>query len=288
MIENRHDVSYFYHNSDGSDFRKNGGDFRITGRGGVAMSRARQAAMQGYITQEGYCGIDRLAMQFGISVATVHRDLTALAAAGRVRKVHGGALGCLSEAAAAADRPDSHFCQRLEKNRPAKMMIAEEAETLIEAGDILFLDSSTTCWCLARRLQSSRLNALSIVTNSVLIAQEFYRFPSHFMLMCLGGNYNCQLNSFLGRMALSQLSQLRLTKAFYSGVGLDRSGLSTYHEDHADFLRQVLDQAAANCLLLDSSKFNRTGLFMICGRERIGRLISEQAPPPELRVGPAV
>lgn len=271
---------YFYHNRYGHDFLKKG-------KGGM-MSTARQDAMQGLLLQEGYCGIDRLASQFGVSVATVHRDLSALAASGRVRKVHGGALSCLAEAAVAADRPDSHFCQRLEKNRPAKMVIAEEAESLIESGDILFLDSSTTCWCLARCLQSSRLNALSIVTNSVLIAQEFYRFPSHFMLMCLGGNFNCQLNSFLGRMALAHLRQLRLTKAFYSGVGLDRSGLSTYHEDHAEFLRQVLDQAAENCLLLDSSKFNRTGLFMICGRERIGRLISEQAPPPELRVGPAV
>ena len=253
----------------------------------------RQLALSAYLRTVRYSSIEDLVTRFGVSVATVHRDIAALVRTGSARKVHGGAISTLPEetpvkAPASANQRDSHFIQRLETNRAAKMLIAERAERSIVDGDIVFLDSSTTCLCLARRLQSSRLNALSIVTNSVLIAQEFFRFPSHFMLMCLGGNFNCQLNSFLGRMALAHLRQLRLTKAFYSGVGLDRSGLSTYHEDHAEFLRQVLDQAAENCLLLDSSKFNRTGLFMICGRERIGRLISEQAPPPELRVGPAV
>lgn len=256
------------------------------------MNTSRREAMQAYLLQEGYCGVERLASRFGVSVATVHRDLSALSASGLVRKVHGGAVGSpsapLPAMASGADRQDSHFCQRLEQNRSAKMMIAALAEALIESGDILFLDSSTTCLCLARRLQSSRLTTLSVVTNSVLIAQEFFRFPPHFMLMCLGGNFNGQLNSFLGRMAQEHLRQVRLTKAFYSGVGLDSSGLSTYHEDHAEFLRQVLGQAEENCLLLDSSKFNRGGLFRICGRERIGRLLSDQPPPPELWNGPAV
>jgi DeoR/GlpR family transcriptional regulator of sugar metabolism len=142
----------------------------------------RQLALSDYLRTVRYSSIEDLVTRFGVSVATIHRDLAALVRTGAVRKVHGGAISTLPEAmpvqtSASSGQRDSHFIQRLETNQAAKMLIAERAERSIVAGDIVFLDSSTTCLCLARRLQSSRLNNLSIVTNSVLIAQEFYRFP---------------------------------------------------------------------------------------------------------------
>lgn len=241
---------------------------------------SRQAAISEYLTRERYVWTEKLSEHFNVSLATIHRDLVLLEKAGHIHKVHGGAVTLLEaprqEQVPCADR---HFVQRLEENRASKQKIAEDAEKLVRQGDILFLDSSTTCLCLARRLQNSSLANLSIVTNSVLIAQEFHRFPSHFVLLSLGGSYNSQLNSFLGNITLENLKRVRLTKAFYSGVGLDQGGLSTYHEEHAAFLRQVLDLAPENCLLLDSSKFGRTGLFNICSLERIGGIISEQSIP---------
>ena len=244
----------------------------------------RQLALSAYLRTVRYSSIEDLVTRFGVSVATVHRDIAALVRTGAARKVHGGAVSTLPEetpvkAPASANQRDSHFIQRLETNRAAKMLIAERAERSIVDGDIVFLDSSTTCLCLARRLQSSRLNNLSIVTNSVLIAQEFFRFPPHFIMMSLGGNFKCQLNSFLGKITLENLHRLRITRAFYSGVGLDAAGLSTYHEAHADFLREVLALSEHNTLLLDSSKFNRAGLFLICGLDEIEALISDQPPP---------
>lgn len=253
----------------------------------MSPSRARQQAISSHLRSVRYSSIDDLVTRFAVSVATVHRDIAALAAMGAARKVHGGAVSLLPEepppqiSSASASR-DSHFMQRLESNRAAKMFIAERAERSIENGDIIFLDSSTTCLCLARRLQCSRLNSLSIVTNSVLIAQEFHCFPPHFILMCLGGTFKGQLNSFLGKITLADLHRLRITRAFYSGVGLDAAGLSTYHEAHADFLREVLALAEHHTLLLDSSKFNRAGLFLICELNEIEELISDRSPPPEL------
>ena len=147
----------------------------------MAVLNERQLGMSAYLRTVRYSSIEDLVTRFGVSVATIHRDIAALVRTGAVRKVHGGAISTLPEetpvkAAAAASQRDSHFIQRLETNRAAKMLIAERAEGSIVDGDIVFLDSSTTCLCLARRLQSSRLNNLSIVTNSVLIAQEFSVF----------------------------------------------------------------------------------------------------------------
>ncbi len=241
---------------------------------------SRQAAVSEYLAREKFVATGKLASHFHVSLATIHRDLDVLEEARLLVKVHGGATSLVRvEAQEAVPPQDRPFAQRLEANRGAKQKIAEMAEKLVTAEDILFLDSSTTCLCLARRLQNSSLASLSIVTNSVLIGEEFHRFPPNFMLVSLGGGYNSQLNSYLGRMTLENLRTLRITKAFYSGVGLNRDGLSTYHEDHADFLRQVLDMAPFNCLLLDSSKLDRAGLFPICPLDRIQRVISEQTLP---------
>ncbi|MBR0458430.1 MAG: DeoR/GlpR transcriptional regulator [Victivallales bacterium] len=242
---------------------------------------SRQAAISEYLARERYVSTERLAAHFHVSLATMHRDLDVLSLSGKLRKVHGGATSLLNVQMTLDPRQpnDRPFAQRLEANRAAKQKIAEEAEKLIAPADILFLDSSTTCLCLARRLQNSTLSSLSIVTNSVLICEEFHRFPPNFMLLCLGGSYNSQLNSFLGSMTIENLRRLRITKAFFSGVGLNSDGLTTYHEDHAAFLQQVIDLAPFHCLLLDSSKFERAGLFPICPLNRIQRVISEQTIP---------
>lgn len=255
-----------------------GGNIRQSMKEKTQQLNTRQAALVEYIVREGYAWTERIAEHFKVSAATVHRDLVTLERAGLLRKVHGGAVSLAPRQE--VDSPsERHFAQRMEVNRAAKQKIAEAAEKLVHQGDILFLDSSTTSLCLARRLQSSTLANLSIVTNSVLIAQEFHRFPSHFVLLCLGGIYNSQLNSFLGGMAIENLHKTHLTRAFFSGVGLDKNGLSTYYEEHAVFLREVLELAPENCLLLDSSKFGKAGLFNICPLKRIGQIISEQAIP---------
>jgi DeoR/GlpR family transcriptional regulator of sugar metabolism len=123
------------------------------------------------------------------------------------------------------------------------------------------------------------------VTNSVIIIQEFCLFPAHFILLSLGGNFNCQLNAFLGRTAVETLNRLRLNKAFISAFGITVQGISTYHEEHAHFLKHVLQVADKAYLLIDSGKFGRSGIFPIVDLSKLDAVISEQEIPDELGLG---
>ena len=237
------------------------------------MRSERLTALSGYIRQHRYCRMGDLAEHFHISLATIHRDVQELVVMGHVHKVHGGVVSLL--AAAVEQRQDGgHFLQRMELQREAKAKVAAAAEREIVNGDVIFLDSSTTCMFLARRLQESRLAELSILTNSVLVAQEFHRFPPCFVMVCVGGCFNVQLNSFLGRMALDSLRQLRISKAFISCAGYAGGRITTYLEEHATFLRGVLDAAQRTYLLVDRSKATRTGLYSICELSRVDKVIS--------------
>ena len=219
--------------------------------------------------------MNELMEHFNVSPATIHRDVSELAQKKLIQKVHGGIALPPEMAEAKQDGLNAHFSVRIDKNTDKKSIIAEKASTEISDGDIIFLDSSTTAFHLARKLQKMNFSNLTIITNSVLIIQEFYLFPPHFILISTGGNFNCQLNSFLGRSAIENLHKLKINKAFISAVGITKDGISTFHENHAGFLKEVFDIAAAAYLLIDSTKFDKSGIFGICPLSRIDHIISD-------------
>ncbi len=242
------------------------------------MKSLRAYEIVEYVKERKFCSLTELMEKFGVSTATIHRDVASLVRGNRLRKVHGGVAAVNPEAALPAHIAD-HYRERLRNNCDEKLEIAEKALAEIADGDILFLDSSTTVYYLGRALQHSDFTNLTIVTNSMLIIQEFPLFPANYFLIALGGNYDLQLNAFLGQATLRELEQLSVDKSFFSALGVTPDGVSSRHENHALFLRRVLELARRNHLLISSDKFDKSGIFRIAPLSRIDRLISD-APSP--------
>lgn len=209
-----------------------------------------------------YCSIQELTEHFGVSIATVYRDIAALESRELIQKVYGG-IALADAATTRPPAPGSRFEERINREREKKEAIAARAFAAIAENDILFLDSSTTVYCLAQRLQSSSFANLAIVTNSVLIIQDFHKFPAHYVRVGLGGSYDGQLNAFLGQATMRELGAREISKAFVSAFGFGDGRATTNHENHGALLQQVLARAAHKFLLVDSSKDSRSGLFPI-------------------------
>ena len=96
------------------------------------------------------------------------------------------------------------------------------------------------------------------------------------MLIALGGNYDPQLNSFLGSSALRELERLTVSKAFVSCFGVDDKTVTTNHEHQAELVTRVLELASKRYLLADRSKFGRTGLYRLAARGLFDAVISER------------
>jgi len=236
------------------------------------MEKLRTHLILEYLKAKKHCTIDELMLKFKISSATVHRDVEELAKRDAVTRVRGGLVWNDAEPA----KPSANgYQERAVTNRKAKLEIARKALSLVSEGDILFLDSSTTVYELAMMLKTSELEHLTIVTNAVSIMQHFRKFPSSWVLIALGGNFDPQLNSILGSAAIEQLSRFNITKAFVSAFGLDARNATTNHERQAEIVRKVLDAAEHRYLLLDASKRGRTGLYRLSARGAFDRIISE-------------
>ncbi len=242
------------------------------------MKNLRTIQIAEYINEKKTCTIQELMEKFGISHATIHRDIGALEEQGMIRRVRGGVAALTSEEPTIFSR----YQDRLNRNGEAKLEVARKALDKIEDGDIIFLDSSTTVYFLAKELQKTNFTNLTIISNSLLIIQEFSLFPTNYFLVALGGNYDLQLNAFLGQTTMGDLEKLKIDKAFVSALGITGEGIFSRHENHSYFLRRVLEISRRNYLLLTADKFNKSGLFDIAPLSTINGIIAN-APVPKFK-----
>lgn len=226
-----------------------------------------------------YCTNDELVRAFGVSPVTIHRDLTSLAQKGLVRKLTGGV-----ELAPRTGPEEHHFSARIDRRSAEKARIAAKALPLVREGDFIFLDSSTTAYHLARRIQQSGLADLTLMTNSILIIQEFHLFPPHMQLLAVSGRYHPQLHSLLGRSSIASMGDLRPRRLFFSVATVSgERGLQSFHEDHAEFLAGMIARCEQSVLLADSSKFDRESLFRIAGLDAVQVVVSDDGLDPAVR-----
>ena len=237
------------------------------------MEKLRTRQILDYLRDKKTCTLAELMKKFKVSSATIHRDVLELTRRDAVSAVRGGLV---FNDAPAERRSASEYSERIVTNRAAKVTLARKALDTVAEGDILFLDSSTTIYELAMLLKSAAFVHLTIVTNSVSILQNFRKFPPHWVLIGLGGNYDPQLNSILGAEALRQLGEFNITKCFVSAFGLNDRMATTNHERQSELIKKVLDAAQSRYLLVDRSKFGRTGLYRLSSRGAFDAILTDR------------
>jgi len=236
------------------------------------MDKLRTKQIYEYLKQKQMCSFAELMRRFGVSSATIHRYAEELSRRDAITRVRGGLAFNRSE----APRDDAAaFLDRVVTNRSEKIAAARKALSVIGEGDIIFLDSSTTVYELALLIKDANFSHLTIVTNSVSIIQNFRKFPSHYVLIGLGGTYDANLNSILGGETAEQLSHMNITKAFVSAFGIDDRNVTTNHERQAELLRHVLASAEKRFLIVDATKFGRRGLYRISATGGFDGVFSE-------------
>jgi DeoR/GlpR family transcriptional regulator of sugar metabolism len=200
--------------------------------------------------------LDELSAALGVSQATVRRDLDALAATGRLRRVHGGAV-------AIDDRLDEpHFDAKAATAADEKLRIAGRAVELLAPDDTVYLDSGSTVLAVARLLHG--WTRLTVVTNSLPAANELAgRGPR---LIVIGGELRATSRALVGPLTRSLLETLHMDRALMGtfAISLDE-GLTTTDPSEAYTKQLVMRRAREVILLADSHKMG-TRSFVDAGR----------------------
>ena len=204
-----------------------------------------------------------LAQQLDISEDTVRRDLRALAALGKLRRVHGGALPL-----AAAE---GNLRARSQLSVEEKVALGRAGARLIQAGQLVLLDGGTTAIQIARHLAPD-LRA-TIVTHSPHVAVELAAHP-WIDIQVLGGRLFRHSMVNLGASVMDAVSRLRADLYFMGASGVHPEvGLSTGDAEEAAVKRALHERAADTIVLASSEKLLAASPFVIAPLSALSTLL---------------
>ncbi|MCM3671888.1 DeoR/GlpR family DNA-binding transcription regulator [Mesobacillus maritimus] len=218
--------------------------------------------------------VSELSKIFSVTEETIRRDLEKLEKENLLMRSHGGAVSLEK------DQSETSYLEREITNASEKKAIALEAISLIEPGDQIVLDASTTAWYMAKELPDM---PLTVLTNSIKVAIELSR-KEQIRVISTGGTLLSQSLSYVGPLAERSLSMYHVNKAFLSckGVHLDK-GLSDFNELQALLKKQMMEISDETVLMVDSSKFGTRSFSQIAPLASIDAVITDSYLDDQLR-----
>ena len=236
----------------------------------------RLQAILSLVDEQEHVEVEALAEHFDVSSETIRRDLGTLSEQSLIRKVHGGAVKFQTG-------QENSLSSRINHNLTQKISIAQYAVQYVKSGDSLFLNSGTTNVIFAKEL-TKRVDGLIIITNSSIIANEFWnKGEQHHRIYMLGGEYNGREMDIIGSTAIDQIRQHRADHAFLTvGTVSATQGFMDYRIESAHIIRTMAQQARRTTVLADSSKLGQTALVTIFHLAEAYRLITDSLPSDSL------
>lgn len=244
----------------------------------------RRRLIAARLRQHGSLSVAGLEAEFGISPMTARRDLDELERRGVARRTHGGAV------LPALSRHEDSFLHRIEVAVEEKERLADEALKLIEPGEAVFVDSSTTAYVAARRIVRENLEC-TLLTNSVPVMQIVSEFDARQVEMIgAGGTLRKLTRSFVGPQAVQTIESHFADHVLFSVRGLTADGFLTDPDPlESEVKRAMIRRARQAVLLVDGSKFDRPALTQIAHVEDISIVLAadvdEAALKPLVRAG---
>ncbi len=229
----------------------------------------RRERIQEYLTINKIARIADLSAILDASEATIRRDLERLEKEGLLERTHGGAV--LSQRV----HLEQEYKQRAQRNPEEKRLIGAKAASLIEDGDIVFINSGTTTTQIIRHLQNK--TNITIVTNNLAATLESGKVD--FDLFLIGGEFKPTSNSVAGSFAIDNLRQIYANKAFISVDGISlKFGCTVPSNAEAEVIRFMIKRTHGPITILaDHSKWGVVSPFEIAQIDQINNLITNSS-----------
>lgn len=237
------------------------------------MRTKRIGNIEKYIYVNKTVTLDQLCEEFKVSKNTIRRDIDELASKGLVKKIYGGVT-----------IPDTQsmkpFEERSISNFGLKQYIAKKAASLINDGEIIFIDSGTTTFPMVEYIQKK--NNLTILTNNIEVIIKC--IPHHNInVISLSGILDRKALSFTGATAVDVLQQYNISKAFLAATGISsKNGATNSSPAETAIKRTAIERSVRKYLLVDHTKFEVSSLVTYAQFDKLDAIITDQYPGKEL------
>lgn len=238
---------------------------------GRKMSQTfRQPEILEIARREGHVTVEGLAARFGVTPQTVRRDLTELAEAGKLERVHGGAI-------LASGVSNIDYGERRALAAGAKARIAQACAEAVPDEAAVFLGIGTTTEAVAHAL--ARHRNLLVVTNNLNVGEILRQTPDCEVIVT-GGGLRRSDGGLVGTLAMRTIEQFRFDQAILGCSALDPAGdVLDFDLQEAAVNQTIIARARVATLVADTTKFERTAPVRIASLRDLDRFFTD-APLP--------
>lgn len=205
------------------------------------------------LKEKGIVSVTDLVKMLDASESTIRRDLNALDSEGLLKKIHGGAIAIGEN----TSKHDYKVNVRQSLNVDEKREIARYAASLIEDGDVIYLDAGTTTELLIDFIQA---NNIIVVTNGIVHAKKL--LEKGFKTFILGGELKAVTEAIIGSSTVEDLKKYNFSKGFFGVNGVNNQhGYTTPDVNEAMVKAQAIKMCRESFVLADQSKLEKVSFI---------------------------
>lgn len=231
------------------------------------LAVTRKARIKEIILEKKNITVLELSKLFSVTEETIRRDFKQLEDEGFLTRTYGGAFIQYG----VGNNVDLTIRETAYIEN--KQNIAHKCRKLINNGDSIFLDSSTTAYQIAKAVKNMRL---TVASNSLLIINELCE-KDNIHLVALGGTYLPEDKAFYGSITLKNLEQYYFDKVFMSCRSLSMEhGITDSHEPTASIRQSLIKRSQKIYIVADFSKFDSTSFLKISDFAPVTGLITDK------------
>lgn len=227
----------------------------------------RRERIQEYLTIHQIARTADLCEMLDASEATVRRDLEWMESKGILERTHGGAI--LNQRMTL----EQEYQQRAQHHPEEKRRIGELAASLIEEGDIVFINSGTTATQVLQHIR--RDSNITVFTNNVSAVIDLGNPGFHYFL--IGGEFQPRSNSIAGRFAMDNLGLVYANKTILGVDGISlKHGCTVPTNAEAEVVRKMIERTKGSIIIAaDYSKWGVVSNFQIANIDEVDKLVSD-------------
>ncbi len=214
--------------------------------------------------------VSDLSREYHVTEETIRRDLEKLDHDGLAKKTYGGAVRNESF------NVDLPYNVRKQTNVEGKQYIAGIIGSMINDGDYIVLDASTTALFVVKNIIQKK--KITLITNSIEILLELSN-KSDWNILSTGGMLKEGGLSLVGYQAEKMISAFHVDLAVCSCKGLDgEKGITDSNEKDAEIKKAFFGAAKKKVLAVDHTKFDKISFVQIGDLQQADMIVTDQRP----------
>ncbi|MGQ9746921.1 MAG: DeoR/GlpR family DNA-binding transcription regulator [Candidatus Caldatribacteriaceae bacterium] len=232
------------------------------------IAEERRLKILSILEEKKTVSVKELKKIFGVSEDTIRQDLKTLDDQKLLRRIYGGAVRVKKGSV------EIPFSLREITNREIKDAIGKEASKLIEDGDSLIFDASTTALQVARNIDPAK--RVTILTTSLDICISLAH-NSNINVIATGGTLHPLSMSFVGPQAEGAI-QNYLADCLFLGVkaiSLEQKAIADAFELEAHLKKVMIRSARKVIVVAESRKFEDQAFFKVADLSAVHVIVTD-------------